>query len=48
MTIGKIVLAGVGLCVLILIGAVGTLMMWDAPPPVAHVEKVLPDARFPR
>ena len=30
------------------IGAVGFVVTWDIPPPSKHVEKVLPDERFPR
>ncbi|MBF0250997.1 MAG: hypothetical protein HQL35_10250 [Alphaproteobacteria bacterium] len=29
-------------------GGVGVLATWDIPAPVAQVEKVLPDERFPR
>jgi hypothetical protein len=45
---GKILLICVGLVVLVVIGGTGFLMVWDVPPPAVHVEKVLPDARFPR
>ena len=48
---GKIVLIGVGLLVVVAVavaGGVGFLSMWDIPAPAAHVEHVIPDARFPR
>ena len=32
----------------VLVGAAIFLATWDIPPPVAPVEKVLPDERFPR
>jgi hypothetical protein len=45
---GKIVLIGLGLLVVVIAGGVGFLSMWDIPAPAAHVEHVIPDARFPR
>ena len=45
---GKIVLIGVALLVVVLAGGVGVLSMWDIPAPAQHVEHVIPDARLPR
>lgn len=45
---GKIVLIGVGVLVVAIVGGVGFLSVWDIPAPTAHVEHVIPDARFPR
>lgn len=44
---GKIVLIGVGLLVVVIAGGVGFLAFRDIPAPTAHVEHVIPDARFP-
>ena len=33
---------------LIIVGTVGFLGTWEIPAPVAPVEKVIPDERFPR
>lgn len=32
----------------LLVGGAVFLAMWDIPPPVAKIEKVIPDERFPR
>ncbi|HXP31877.1 MAG TPA: hypothetical protein VN832_12360 [Stellaceae bacterium] len=45
---GKLVAIAVGVLVLIVIGGGAILMVWDVPAPTAHVERVIPDARFPR
>ena len=45
---GKLLLIGLGLLVLIVIGGAGFLMIWDVPAPNQRVERVIPDARFPR
>lgn len=45
---GKIVLIGLGVLVVVITGGVGFLSVWDIPAPTAHVEHVIPDARFPR
>jgi hypothetical protein len=45
---GKIVLIGVGLLVVVIAGGVGFLSVWDIPAPNTPVEHVIPDARFPR
>ncbi len=44
---GKAVLIGVALLVLVIAGGVGFLMMWNIPAPAQHVERVIPDARLP-
>jgi hypothetical protein len=44
---GKVVLIGVALLVVVIAGGVGFLMVWDIPPPTQHVERVIPDARLP-
>ena len=38
----------VALIILVLVGGTVFLMVWDIPAPTARVEKVIPDARFPR
>ncbi|HVJ54128.1 MAG TPA: hypothetical protein VM689_16795 [Aliidongia sp.] len=45
---GRIVLALVLVLVVCLIGGFAFLAFWDVPAPVEKVEKVLPDARFPK
>jgi hypothetical protein len=45
---GKMVLIGVALVVVVIAGGVGFLAVWDMPAPTAPVEHVIPDARFPR
>ena len=44
---GKLVLIGVALVAVIIAGGIGFLMVWDIPAPQQHVERVIPDARFP-
>ncbi len=44
----RFLLIAVALVVVILVGGTVFLMIWDIPAPTAHVEKVIPDARFPR
>jgi hypothetical protein len=36
------------LIILVLVTGTVFLMFWDIPAPTARVEKVIPDARFPR
>jgi len=36
------------IAIAILVGGAAFLVTWDIPAPVAKVEKVLPDDRFPR
>ena len=45
---GKLALIFAALVVVIVIGGGAFLMLWDIPAPTARVEKVIPDARFPR
>jgi hypothetical protein len=44
----RFLLIFVALVVVILVGGTVFLMIWDIPAPTARVEKVIPDARFPR
>jgi hypothetical protein len=44
----KILLVLVAAVVVIVIGGGAFLMLWNIPAPTARVEKVIPDARFPR
>ena len=44
----RILLIFVALLVVIVLGGGVFLMLWDIPAPTARVEKVIPDARFPR
>jgi hypothetical protein len=43
-----ILLVLVAAVVVIVIGGGAFLMLWNIPAPTARVEKVIPDARFPR
>lgn len=45
---GKLLLTVVALIALIILGGGAFLMVWNIPAPTARVEKVIPDARFPR
>jgi hypothetical protein len=45
---GKVTVALVIVIALLLLGGVAFLALWNPPPPSAPVEKVLPDARFPK
>lgn len=45
---GRFILIALALVIVVLIGGTVFLMVWDIPAPTAHVEKVIPDARFPR
>lgn len=45
---GKLVLAALTLVFLILVGGGIFLASWDIPAPSKPVEKVIPDARFPK
>lgn len=44
----KYVLIAVAALIVVIIAVTGFLMVWDVPAPTARVEKVIPDARFPR
>jgi hypothetical protein len=45
---GKVTIAFVLVIVLLLLGGGIFLALWNPPAPSAPVEKVLPDARFPK
>ena len=45
---GRFLLIVVALVVVILVGGTVFLMVWNIPAPTTRVEKVIPDARFPR
>ena len=45
---GKVTVAYVIVIALLLLGGVAFLALWNPLPPSAPVEKVLPDARFPK
>ncbi len=45
---GKLTIALVVVVVLLALGGAGFLALWNPPAPSAPVEKVLPDARFPK
>ena len=44
----KLLLTVVAAIIVIIIGGGAFLMVWNIPAPTARVEKVIPDARFPR
>jgi hypothetical protein len=44
----RLLLIFVAVVAVIVIGGGAFLMLWNPPAPTARVEKVLPDARFPR
>jgi hypothetical protein len=45
---GKVLLGAALVGIVILLGGGAFLAFWDIPAPSAKVEKVLPDARFPK
>jgi hypothetical protein len=45
---GKVALIAIAIVILVLIGGGIFLAVWDIPSPSKPVEKVIPDARFPR
>lgn len=45
---GKVTVALVIVVVLLLLGGAAFLALWNPPVPSAPVEKVIPDARFPK
>jgi hypothetical protein len=45
---GKLTIALVALIALLLLGGGLFLALWNPPAPSAPVEKVIPDARFPK
>lgn len=44
----KVALIVVAIVVVLLAAGVGVLAVWDVPAPTQPVDRVLPDARFPR
>ncbi len=44
----KFILIAAAVVVVIVVGGAAALMLWDVPAPTAKVERVIPDARFPR
>ena len=38
----------VGTVVLVVVGIATFLVLWDIPAPIANVERVIPDDRFPK
>jgi hypothetical protein len=44
----KVLLGAALIGVLVLLGGGAFLAFWDIPAPSAKVEKILPDARFPK
>ena len=45
---GKVTVAFVIVIALVLLGGMAFLALWNPPPPSAPVQKVIPDARFPK
>ena len=45
---GKVTIAFVLVIALLLLGGVVFLALWNPPAPSAPIEKILPDARFPK
>jgi hypothetical protein len=45
---GKATVTLVIVIALLLLGGMAFLALWNPPPPSAPVEKVIPDARFPK
>jgi small neutral amino acid transporter SnatA (MarC family) len=45
---GKLLLTAIALLVLVIVAGGAFLMFWNIPAPSARVERVIPDARFPR
>jgi hypothetical protein len=45
---GRLLLIVMALVVVIVAGGTVFLMVWNVPAPTNRVEKVIPDARFPR
>ena len=45
---GKATVAFVIVIALLLLGGMAFLALWNPPPPSASVERVIPDARFPK
>jgi hypothetical protein len=45
---GKLTIAFIVIVILLALGGAGFLALWNPPAPSTPVEKVLPDARFPK
>lgn len=45
---GRFLLIILAVVVVIVVGGTAFLMVWNPPAPTARVEKVIPDAHFPR
>jgi len=45
---GRILLMVAAVLMVVILGGGAFLMLWNVPAPTARVEKVIPDARFPR
>lgn len=45
---GKVLLIVVAMLGVFVIGGAAFLMVWDIPAPTARIEKVIPDAKFPK
>ncbi len=45
---GKVVLVLLAVVVIAVIGGLGWLAFWDIPAPNQPIERVIPDARFPK
>ncbi len=44
----RILLVVGAVLLVVILGGGALLMLWNVPAPIARVEKVIPDARFPR
>jgi hypothetical protein len=44
----KFALIAAAVLVVVIVGALGTLMFWNIPAPSARVEHVIPDAKLPK
>lgn len=45
---GKLVLIAIGVVIVVIAGGAAFLSVWNIPAPKMHVERTIPDARFPR
>jgi small neutral amino acid transporter SnatA (MarC family) len=44
----KFILIAAAVLMVAILGGAAFLMVWDIPAPSAHVERVIPDAKFPK
>lgn len=44
----KLLLIVFAIVAVLIVGGIAFLMIWDIPAPVAHSERVIPDARLPK